>query len=97
MKPVVVYRDDDGHFWVEGQPVEGLPRLYTEEEVAEYLGVTVHAIRYWRKHGKIEFVKIEGQIRFTHASLVDLVRSRTEEAWGRAEIPVDSPLHTDVA
>lgn len=97
MKKVDVYRDDDGHFWCDGEPVEGLPRLYDEDDVAEYLGVTVHTVRYWRKHGKIEYVKIEGQIRFTHQSLLDLVRDRAVEAWGRAEMPSDSPLASEVA
>ncbi len=97
MKAVTVFRDDEGHFWCDGEPVQGLPRLYTEEEVAEYFGVTVHTVRYWRKHGKIEYIKIEGQVRFAHQSLLDLVNDRVIEAWGRAELPDDSPLASEVA
>ncbi len=92
MNQVEVYQDELGNFWCDGQPIEGLPRLYNEEEVATYLGVSPHTVTYWRKHGKIEFVKIEGQIRFTHQALVELVRDRTVAAWGRNEIPLDSPL-----
>lgn len=97
MKRVDIYRDDDGHFWCDGQPIEGLPRLYTEDEVAEYLGVSPHTVTYWRKHGKIAFVKIENQVRFTHQSLLDLVEDRTTAAWGRVEVPADSPLAQKVS
>ena len=97
MKKVIVYQDKEGHFWCDGKPVRGLPRLYDEDSVAEYLGVTIHTVRYWRRHGKIEYIKIEGQIRFTHQSLLDLVENRAIEAWGRTEIPSGSPLASGVA
>lgn len=92
MRRVDIYRDDEGNFWCDGQVIMNLPRLYTEEEVAAYFGVTIHTVRYWRKHGKIEFVKIENQIRFTHQGLLDLVKDRSVGAWGRRDMPGDSPL-----
>jgi excisionase family DNA binding protein len=96
MIPVRVMLDADGHYWADTgdglQPIRGLPRLYTVEEVAEYLGVTVHTVRYWRTKGYLEAIVIERCVRVTHQAILDLIESRTVGAWGRNEIPADSPF-----
>lgn len=49
--------------------VSALPRLYTEAEVAEYLGLAVITLRRMRRRREIEFVKVGGKIKFTEAHL----------------------------
>jgi excisionase family DNA binding protein len=95
MKSVTVLLDDDGHFWLDTpdgpEPIRNLPHLYTEEEVAEYFGVTTHAVRWWRKQGVVTFIKVSGQVRFTHDAIMELLRDRTVRANGSGQ-PIQSEI-----
>ncbi len=59
-----------------------LPRLLTEAEVCEYLGIKLDTLRYWRRTGQIEFIKIQRQIRFRYDVIVNLLDESTRAATG---------------
>jgi excisionase family DNA binding protein len=46
-----------------------LPRLFTEEEVAEALGCARDTVRRERKRGRLGFTKLGSRIRFTEAQI----------------------------
>lgn len=46
------------------------PKLYTQEELAEMLQVTVAAVRKWRQRGQINFIKIGNVVRFEHSEVM---------------------------
>lgn len=50
-----------------------LPKLLTEAEVCDYLGITIHTLRYWRRTGQISFIKINRHIRFREADIISLL------------------------
>lgn len=52
-----------------------VPRLYTQEELADLLGVTVAAVRKWRQRGLIEFIKIGHVIRFDQTEVLRFVEA----------------------
>jgi excisionase family DNA binding protein len=41
-----------------------LPELMTEEQLADYLQVSVSRIRYWRQHAGLPYLKLGKVIRF---------------------------------
>lgn len=43
--------------------------LFTEQEVADLLSVTTHAVRKWREKGHIAYIKIGRTIRFEPAEV----------------------------
>lgn len=55
-----------------------LPKLLTETQVCEYLGITIHTLRYWRRKGYIPFIKIERHVRFREDDIISLLEERTQ-------------------
>lgn len=55
-----------------------LPQLLTEAEVCDYLGITIHTLRHWRRTGQIEFIKINRQIRFREATIISMLEQGTQ-------------------
>lgn len=54
-----------------------LPRLYTSEEVADLLGVTVGTFAQWRHRNKApKHLKINGSVRYTAESVLDWLREQ---------------------
>jgi len=45
----------------------------TQEELAQLLRVSIHAVRKWRHAGRIPYVRIGKTILFTHADVEDFV------------------------
>lgn len=55
-----------------------LPKLLTEQEVCDYLGITIHTLRHWRRTRQIEFIKINRQIRFYESTIISLLEQGTQ-------------------
>lgn len=52
------------------QHPEDAPRLVSENEAAEILGISVRTLQYWRAVSKgPRFVKLEGRVRYDVADL----------------------------
>ncbi len=69
-----------------------LPRLYTEVEVAEYLGVHPETVARERRRGRLPWRRIGGQIRFTPGDVREYLErcattSETETASGTSAGP----------
>ena len=58
-------------------PIKELPKLLTEQEVCDYLGITIHTLRHWRRTGQIEYIKINRQIRFYESTIISLLQDGT--------------------
>lgn len=54
-------------------PIE---RMYTPEQVAEMLQVSVSSIRKWYTAGKLDAVKVGRRIRITESALEKFMQSR---------------------
>jgi excisionase family DNA binding protein len=62
-----------------------LPRLYTEEETAEYLGLKVKKVQEHVRNGKLQCVQLSARDRmFTEEQIKDFLQRRT--------IPLPKPL-----
>jgi len=77
--PLQVATDADGNVYFvlpDGSDIsdhDGFVPLMNEEQVAEALGVTTHAIRKWRREGKIAHVKLSGSVRFERSEVIAFV------------------------
>lgn len=60
------------------------PEYLTIEQAAEYLNVTVRAIRNWIAFSKIEYVKMGKYIRFRKSYLEKWVETKTIKAQKQA-------------
>ena len=60
------------------QPPLRLPRLYSERDAAEVLGISVDTIRRERQRRKLAFTRIAGRIRYTETSLSSYIEDMTE-------------------
>lgn len=60
MKAALVALRQDDTTLPETEP----PRLITQEEVAQMMGVGIETIRKWRREGKIGFIRIGRVVRF---------------------------------
>lgn len=71
------------------------PTLYTTEQVAEYLGLSVRSVQSLCYEGRLAFVKIGRQVRFTSAMVEEYIEASTTpvdpmafsasvDSWGRA-------------
>ena len=58
--------------------MDDLPKLLTENQVCEYLGIKIHTLRYWRRKGYISFIKIERHVRFREDDVISLLEARTQ-------------------
>jgi predicted site-specific integrase-resolvase len=57
----------------------GLPKLYTDEEVMQYLQISIHKLRRLRRCGKLCSSKLTGgTYRTTAAQLCELIESERE-------------------
>jgi excisionase family DNA binding protein len=56
-----------------------LPRLFTEEEVAEALGCARDTVRRERKRDRLGFTKLGSRIRFTEAQIATYLESQATE------------------
>lgn len=52
--------------------------LMTQEEVAEMFGVTIHAVRKWRKWGWIEFIRVGKTVRFEREHVTTFMERHTK-------------------
>lgn len=52
-----------------------LPKLYTRQEAADYLRVTVKTIHEWIKDGKINSTKIGGKRYFTEEHILEFIKN----------------------
>lgn len=51
-------------------------RLWTVEDVAEYLSVRESVIRYWVKNREIPFVRIGRQVRFVPQDIIEWIATK---------------------
>jgi excisionase family DNA binding protein len=56
-----------------------LPRLFTEEEVAEALGCARDTVRRERKRGRLGFTKLGSRIRFTEAQIAAYLENQAQD------------------
>lgn len=49
------------------------PQFMTQEELAQLLRVSIHAVRKWRQAGRIPYVRINKTILFSHADVAAFV------------------------
>jgi excisionase family DNA binding protein len=69
-----------------------LPRLLTEAEAAEALGVSYDTMLRERKGGRISYTMIGGRVRYTEAHLAEYVENRTVRCRAnQASNPEPSP------
>lgn len=54
-------------------------KLFSQEELAEYLGVTIHAVRKWRAAGKISFIRIGQTVRFEREAIEQFIADHHTE------------------
>lgn len=55
------------------------PRLMTQEEVAEYLGVSVGTVENWRyRRVGPDYIPVEGSIRYRPAAVEKYLDTRTK-------------------
>lgn len=76
----------------------GLPRLLSEAEVAEYLGVTVLTVYRWRRAGVIGCHMVGKSPRYTEQHVIDYLAARELLAARAAEPkPTQRGLRRNVA
>lgn len=63
----------------------GLPRLLSESEAAEYLGVTELTLYRWRKRGLIACIMVGKSPRYTEQNVLDYLADREVPAVPIAE------------
>lgn len=51
-----------------------LSKIYTTKELAQFLRVSTKTINNWRESRKIEFLKINTTVLFTHDSVMDFLK-----------------------
>lgn len=56
-----------------------MEKLYTPEEVAEYLGFSINTVLTYIARGKIKSVKVFGSNRVKESDLKEMVKERDEE------------------
>ena len=59
-------------------------RFLNSEELAVYLGLSIHTIRQWTREGKLPFVKLGSAVRFDMQKIEKWVKSK-ECAYVRRE------------
>lgn len=64
----------------------GLPKLLTEREAAEMLGVSIDTVRRERKRRRIGHAVIGGRVRYTQDHLAKYI-----ETWSVSACPADEP------
>lgn len=52
-----------------------LGELLTEQEVADIMRVSIHAVRKWRRKGRIAYIKVDQTIRFRPQDVVRFIES----------------------
>jgi excisionase family DNA binding protein len=57
----------------DGPAGEQLPRMWTPEEIAEWIGVTSHTVRRWCRHGDLPGVRVGGLWRVPANRIEDLL------------------------
>lgn len=65
--------------------VLALPKLLTESEAAEQLGVSVDTMQRERKRGRMPFRKIGGRIKYTPDDLLRYIERAGENQWDSGE------------
>ena len=88
IKPLKVGVDDDGELYFvlpDGRLSDFLALtdftpLLNDEQVAVMLGVTTHAIRKWRREGKLGHVKLSGAVRFEYAEVLAFIERNRRPA-----------------
>jgi excisionase family DNA binding protein len=56
-----------------------MPRLYTEEQVADYLGICVRTLQKMRNNNKIGFVPVGDKlVRYTEDNIRDFIQGRMQ-------------------
>ena len=74
----------------ENADFSGLPKLYTDEEVTQYLQISIHKLRRLRRCGKLCSSKITGgTYRTTAAQLCELIESE-RECRTRERVPCEN-------
>lgn len=88
LTPLQVAIDDEGNVYFvlpkdeswSALPPDGFMPLLNEEQVAEVLGVSSHAVRKWRREGRIAHVKLSGAVRFEWAEVQAFVERNRRPA-----------------
>lgn len=58
---------------------QDLPRFLTEKDVASLLGLTVSALRRWRRERRgIRFVKVERAVRYERQDVLDYIERQKQ-------------------
>jgi excisionase family DNA binding protein len=68
--------------------IDSLPRLLTQAETADYLGVTQLTVSRWRKAGKIGFYMVGKSPRFSEAHIAEYLGAQTVPAATAEPRPV---------
>lgn len=55
-------------------------RLLTQQDVAEYFGVTIHAVRKWRQKGLLPFILVGQSVRIEPDALRAFIAAHRHEA-----------------
>src|SRR2546430_5558388 len=55
-----------------------LPTLYTEKQVAKYLGIGIHSVQRLRRCGKLRSVKVGASRRYTPQHVVEYLQQSEE-------------------
>lgn len=67
-----------------------MKQLFSFDEAAEYLGIPVNTLKYWKKVGLgPAWVKMEGTIRYNRTDLDDYIRACTHQPAVRAAVEAE--------
>jgi hypothetical protein len=93
LHPLQVACDDYGNFYVAMPKTDAwvtidfecFTPLMNEEQVAACLSVSTHAVRKWRREGKIGHVKLSGAVRFEFSEVLSFI-DRNRRAADHASV-----------